>query len=82
MHRALRSRNVASNQPRDVHYFEDNNAVMINLRSTPSIDFDGAVLNIYSDISKETLDQRRALKPLLNQLRGDGSLTDGASLRA
>lgn len=45
---------------------------MTKLRSTPNIDFDGAVLNIYPDISKETLDRRRALKPLLDHLRGDG----------
>lgn len=45
---------------------------MTKLQNTPNIDFDGSTLNIYPDISKETLDCRRALKPLLEQLRGDG----------
>lgn len=45
---------------------------MAKLRSTPNIDFDGAVINIFPDISKETLDRCRALKSLLDQLRGDG----------
>lgn len=65
-----------TDQPRDVichlHYFEDKNAIMVKLQSTPNIDFDGAVINISPDLSKETLDRRRALKPLLDQLKMDG----------
>lgn len=44
---------------------------MTKLRSTPYIGFDG-VVNIFPDLSQETLDRRRALKPLLAQLRADG----------
>lgn len=76
VHRALRLRNVTTDQPRDVicrlHYFEDKNTIMVKLRSTPNIDFDGAVINTFPDLSKKTLDRHRALKPLLDQLRTDG----------
>lgn len=44
-------------------------AIMIKLRGTPNIDFDG----VFPDLTKETLERRRALKPLLDQLRGDGA---------
>ena len=77
VHRALRPRNLSSDLPRDVicrlHYFEEKNAIMIKLRNTPNIDFDGAILQIFPDISKETLDRRRAQKPLLERLRSDGT---------
>lgn len=77
VHRALRPRNLPTDLPRDVvcrlHYFEDKNAIMINLQGTPNIDFDGTTLNIFPDLSKETLERRRALKPLLDQLRGIGA---------
>lgn len=76
VHRALRPRNANSDQPRDVicrlHYFEDKNAIMIKMRGIPNIDFDGATISIYPDLSKDTLDRRRALKPLLDNLRSDG----------
>lgn len=40
-HRALRPRSITSDQPRDVilrlHYFEDKNAIMTKLQSTPNI---------------------------------------------
>lgn len=76
VHRALRPRNTNSDQPRDVicrlHYFEDKNAIMMKMRGLPNIDFDGATITIFPDISKDTLDRRRALKPLLDLLRTDG----------
>lgn len=76
VHRALRPRNAKSDQPRDVicrlHYFEDKNAIMMKMRGLPNVDFDGAVITIFPDLSKETLDRRRALKPLLDHLRSDG----------
>lgn len=72
VHRALRPHNLATELPRDVvcrlHYFEDKNAIMIKLRGVPNIDFEGATLNIFPDLSKETLEHRRALRPLLDQL--------------
>lgn len=72
VHHALRPRNVTSVQPRDVICCLHKNAVMTKLWNTPNIDFDRAVINIFPDLSKETLDHRRALKPLLDQLRTDG----------
>lgn len=73
VHRTLRPRNVTSDQPRVVichrHYFEDKNAIMTKLQNIPNIDFDGAIINIFPDISKQTLDRRRALKPLVDQLQ-------------
>lgn len=77
VHRAFRPRNLAMDLPRDVvchlHYFEDENTIMIKLWDTPNIDFDGATLNIFPDLSKETLERRRVLNLLLDQLRGDGA---------
>lgn len=76
IHRALRPRNLAVELPRDVicrlHYFEDKNAVMIKLRNMQDIDFDGAKLHIFPDLSKATLDRRRVLKPLLERLQSEG----------
>lgn len=37
------------------------------------IDFDGADINIFPDLFKETLESRRALKPPLDQLRANGA---------
>lgn len=46
---------------------------MVKLRSILAIDLDEAVLNIYPDLSKETLERGRALRPLLNQIQSDGA---------
>ncbi|PIO31496.1 hypothetical protein AB205_0176850, partial [Aquarana catesbeiana] len=76
VHRALRPRIANSDLPRDVicrlHYLEDKNAIMTKMRGLPNIDFDGATITIYPDLSKDTLDRRRTLKPLLDHLRSDG----------
>ena len=47
---------------------------MRKARETPSLDFDGATLSFFPDLAKETLDRRRALRPLTEKLR-EASIT-------
>lgn len=42
---------------------------MRKARETASLDFDGASLSFFPDLTKETLDHCRALKPLTEKLR-------------
>lgn len=73
VHRALRPRNLSTDIPRDVicrvHYYEEKELIMKKARDAAPLDFDGATLSFFPDLARETLDRRRALKPLTEKLR-------------
>lgn len=78
VHRALGPRNPDPANPRDVlcrvHFFGAKEKIMGKARQHGPIDFDRATVTLLTDLSKYTLDKRKALKPLLNLLR-DHDLT-------
>lgn len=73
VHRALRPRNLSTDTPRDIicrlHYYEEKEIIMKKAREAESLDFDGAILSFFPDLARETLERRRALKPLTEKLR-------------
>lgn len=72
VHRALRPRNLSTDTPRDVicrvHYHDEKELIMKKARDAASLDFDGASLSFFPDLARETLDHRRALRPLTEKL--------------
>lgn len=75
-HRALRPPSQDMNNPRDVicklHKYTLKDRIMQKMRGKPYFDFDGAQLASYQDISRRTLMQRRALRPLLEAIQDAG----------
>lgn len=72
-HRSLGPRPSDADRPRDiicrVHYYRQKEAIMLAMRSRNSIDFEGHPVSILQDLSRRTLQLRRALRPLLEALR-------------
>lgn len=75
-HRALRPPSQDVDNPRDVicklHKYTLKDRIMQKMRGKPFFDFDGARLAFYQDVSRRTLMQRRALRPLLEAIQGAG----------
>lgn len=73
VHRAMAPRKGDVNMPRDVicklHYPQTKEKIMAAVRKNNHIQYEGSNLLFFQDLSKLTLDKRRALKPLLEQLR-------------
>lgn len=78
MHRAFGLRNPDPAYPRNLilsrPFFGTKEDIMSKARKQDPIDFDGATVTLLPDLSKHTLDKRKALKRLLNLLR-DHNLT-------
>ena len=72
VHRVGNPQRASSERTRDViirfRLYEDKEIVWKKLRGQPPIVLDGMELQIFSDLSAETLARRRALKPLLKQM--------------
>lgn len=75
-HRALRPPSQDADNPRDIicklHKYTLKERIMQKMRNRPYFDFDGAHLCFFQDISRRTLMQRRALKPVLLALQEAG----------
>lgn len=72
-HRTTGIRRLDPSMPRDVickmHYAHIKDRIMYAARLKNSILYEGATVQFFQDLSKFTLDRRRALKPLVEQLR-------------
>lgn len=72
-HRTAVNRRVDPTRPRDIickmHYAHIKDKIMQAARQNNGIQYEGAPLQFFQDLSKYTLDRRRALKPLVEQLR-------------
>lgn len=72
-HRTLGPKNPDPNRPRDVvcrlHYFTVKEQILRKARDKGDIHLDGCKIQLLADLSKMTLDKRRALRPLLDILR-------------
>ncbi|XP_075444125.1 uncharacterized protein LOC142487913 [Ascaphus truei] len=72
-HRALRSRSLATEQPRDViarlHYFRTRDAVFQKTKTAGACQFEDATLQLFQDLSPVTLARRRRLQPITRVLR-------------
>lgn len=75
-HRTLGPKNQDPNRPRDIlcrmHYFTVKEQILRKARDRGDITLDGCQVQLLSDLSKMTLDKRRALRPLLDMLREHG----------
>lgn len=75
-HRALKPPSQDVDNPRDIicklHKYTIKERIMQKMRYSPFFDFDGAHLCFFQDISKRTLMQRQALKPVLVALQEAG----------
>lgn len=73
VHRALGPKNPNLEHPRDVicrvHFYAIKDAIMKAARSQDAIYFNGTPISLLPDVSKLTLDMRRALKPLTSALQ-------------
>lgn len=72
-HRALRPPSEDPDKPRDIicklHKYTVKERIMFHVRGMRHVDFDGAQVSLFPDLSRRTLMQRRALKPLLAVLQ-------------
>ncbi|XP_075447824.1 uncharacterized protein LOC142489990 [Ascaphus truei] len=72
-HRALRSRPLQNEQPRDIivrlHYYSTREAVLQKARNSAAAEFEGAKLMVFQDLSPSTLARRRNLWPITKVLR-------------
>lgn len=75
-HRALRPRGRDSEPPRDVVCclvdFRLKEEILRRARAQPQLQFQGHRIQLYQDLSHITLQHRRALRPLLQQLTSRG----------
>lgn len=75
VHRISRYSVHRSENPRDVivrfHYAEEKSRIMEKTRNLPGLSYEGAELQVYSDLSAETL-TRRVLRPLRELLKSSG----------
>ncbi|XP_056403194.1 transmembrane protein 260 isoform X4 [Hyla sarda] len=73
VHRALRAPSTDPTRPRDVicrvHEYALKEQIMTKVRQRGDVDFDGATLQLYPDLSRRTLRQRAILRPLLRELQ-------------
>lgn len=73
IHRALGPKSQNLEHPRDVicrvHFYAVKDAIMQAARSQNAVHFNGTAVSLLPDISKLTLDMRRALKPLTGALQ-------------
>ena len=71
-HRALRPPSDDPEKPRDIicnlHKYSLKEHIMAQVTGVRHVDFDGAQLTFFPDLSRRTLMQHRALKPLLGAL--------------
>lgn len=74
VHRIRKPPNLRDEVPRDVivkfHQFEDKAKIWSKLRGAHPVKYNNQEIQIFSDLSVETLARRRQLKPLLDILRG------------
>lgn len=72
-HRALRTRATADTNPRDIicclASFKLKEEILSRARTQDEIVFQGNQISLYQDLAPQTLQQRRALKPLLSVLK-------------
>lgn len=72
-HRTLGPKNPDPNRPRDIlcriHYFTVKELILRKARDRGDIFIEACKIQLLSDLSKMTLDKRRALRPLLDILR-------------
>lgn len=72
-HRVAGIRRLDLSKPRDVickmHYAYIKDRIMLAARQNKNIQHEGDPIQLFQDLSKFTLDRRRALKPLVEQLR-------------
>ena len=72
VHRVGNPQRTRSDRARDViirfRLYEDKEIVWKKLRGQPPIVYEGTELQIFSDLSLETLARRRVLKPLLKRM--------------
>lgn len=71
-HRVTGIRKLDPKRPRDIicrlHFAHIKDKIMFAVRQNKNIQYDGDPLMFFQDLSKFTLDRRRALKPLVEQL--------------
>lgn len=76
IHRALKPSSQDPDTPRDIicklHKYTLKDRIMQKMRNKPYFDFDGAKPFFYQDLSRRTLMQRRALRPLLTAIQDAG----------
>lgn len=70
VHHTLMSSPLNTERPRDIicklHKYAMKEAIMKAARSKSKIDFEGGQISLFMDLSRRTLMQRRAVRPLLN----------------
>lgn len=75
-HRALKPPSQDPESPRDIicklHKYTLKDRIMQKMRNKPYFDFDGAKLFFYQDLSRCTLMQCRALRPMLTAIQDAG----------
>lgn len=73
VHKIIRYQSQADDRPRDVivrfHFFEEKSKIIENIQKTAGISNEGTELQVFSDLSAETMARRRLLKPLTEQMR-------------
>lgn len=72
-HRSLGPKPPSGARPRDViicfHYYDNKEALTLVTRNKSSIDYKGAKIQIYNDLSPITLVKRRNLRPITSHLQ-------------
>lgn len=72
-HRTLGPKSQDPNRPRDIlcriHYFTTKELILCKARERGDLSLDGCKVQLLSDLSKMTIDKRRALCPFLDCLR-------------
>lgn len=73
VHSIQKPQNVPAETPRDLivrfQFYEDKVHIWEKMKGIPSLDYEGAKLQLFADLASETLARRKFLKPLLEQLR-------------
>lgn len=73
IHRIRKPPKVAADVPRDViarfHKYQDKENIRTYMKSNQPAKYGDTTLQIFPDLSAETLSWRRTLKPLLKQLK-------------
>lgn len=76
VHRTPGYRNPNMTRPRDVlcrvHYYTVKEEIMTKAQTVGTLDFDGAQISFFPDLSRCTLAKRRALRPLTKALQEAG----------
>lgn len=73
VHRVRKPATLAAEISRDIiarfHYFQDKEQIWQSLKNKQPIKYEESILQIFPDLSAETLARRRTLKPLLEHLK-------------